>query len=230
MAPARVFHGPVFFCLEKISPPMNPEFWHERWEQGQIGFHLDEYHPLLTSLWPTLELPADGRVLVPLCGKTRDMHLLAQWGHTVIGAELSEVAARDFFDESGQSATIADIGRFRRYRGPAVSILVGDFFQLDAGTAGVVDAVFDRAALIALPEDMRQAYVEHLGQLMPAGSRGLLITVEYEPGMIDGPPFLVTETEVLERFGGWADVTRLGSAPSLVKGLECQEAAYLITR
>ena len=209
---------------------MKAEFWHKRWEQGQIGFHLDEYHPLLTSLWPTLELSASSRVLVPLCGKTRDMHLLALWGHTVVGAELSELAARDFFDETGQTAEIADVGGFRRYQGSAVSILVGDFFQLDTDVAGIVDGVYDRAALIALPEDMRQAYVDHLGQLMPPESRCLLITVEYEPGMIDGPPFLVTESEVLERFGGWNDVTRLGSAPSLVKGLDCQEAAYLLTR
>mgnify|MGYP003529788041 CR=1 FL=1 len=55
------------------TDPMHHDFWHERWQTGQIGFHQSAVHPFLARWWPTLGIRADARVYVPLCGKSLDI-------------------------------------------------------------------------------------------------------------------------------------------------------------
>jgi len=64
---------------------------------------------------------------------------------------------------------------------------------------GEVEAVYDRASLVALPEEMRADYVEHLSALCPAVPR-LLITLAYDQARMEGPPFAVSEEEVQELY------------------------------
>ena len=80
---------------------MDAAFWLQRWQEGQIGFHRSDVMPLLEKHWPSLQLPAGSRVLVPLCGKSLDMHWLAAQGHRVLGVELSPLAVTQFFEEAG---------------------------------------------------------------------------------------------------------------------------------
>lgn len=180
---------------------METDFWLTRWANEQIAFHQPDGHPLLADYWPALGLAEDARVFVPLCGKSRDMVWLAAQGHRVIGAELSARAARDFFAEQRCTPTITTTDGCEHYAAGRIEIWVGDFFALSAQTRAGFDAFYDRAALIALPQSMRGRYVEHLLALMPAGTTGLLITLDYPPEQMDGPPFAVTDSEVRERFG-----------------------------
>ena len=78
---------------------MQPEFWHDRWQRNQIGFHQEQVNPCLERLWPQLELPRGARVLVPLCGKSLDLSWLAASGFEVLGVELSQTAVEQFFSE-----------------------------------------------------------------------------------------------------------------------------------
>src|SRR5437868_13465864 len=103
---------------------MNPEFWHERWQQGQIGFHLgrvnpnlERHHRVLTTN-PTASPTASprARVLVPLCGKSLDMVWLAQQGQRVVGVELSPLAVQAFWDERQLVPEIDQHGPFVRQR------------------------------------------------------------------------------------------------------------------
>ena len=57
-------------------------------------------------------------------------------------------------------------------------------------------ALYDRAALIALPPLMRAQYTEHLNAWLPSGCRGLMIALDYEQAQKAGPPFAVTDEEV----------------------------------
>lgn len=192
---------------------MEPEFWHERWEQQQIGFHQPAGHPMLATYWPRLDLANDARVLVPLCGKTPDLLWLAERGHTVTGIELSERAAADFFSEQGLESTIAPVGSFERHQARhgagRIEILVGDLFAAESATLGVFDAIYDRAALIALPPAMRTDYVAHLHGLLTDKAAGLLITLDYDQNAMNGPPFAVSESEVRAHFEPTAQVERL---------------------
>ena len=62
-------------------------------------------------------------------------------------------------------------------------------------------ALYDRAALIALPAPMRERYAAHLQQILAQGVEGLLITLDYDQAQMPGPPFAVGDDEVQRLLG-----------------------------
>ncbi len=183
---------------------MHEEFWQARWARNEIGFHRSEVNPALQEYWPALQLAAASEVLVPLCGKSLDMPWLAAQGHAVLGVELAERAVQDFFAEQQLVAQVGADGALRRYQAQGIAVLQGDFFAVTpAQTAGCA-GYYDRAALIALPPEMRRRYVAQLQALLPSGCRGLLVTIDYPQEQKDGPPFAVSDAEVRALYGeGW---------------------------
>lgn len=181
---------------------MQPEFWHKKWASNQIGFHLPQVNPYLQRFWPDLNLAAQARVLVPLCGKSLDLLWLAGRGHRVLGIELSERAVEDFFTEQQLQPQISEHGVFKVYRAGTIELWCGDVFALSAEDVADCSALYDRAAVIALPAPMRERYAEHLQNILPAGLKGLLITLDYDQSQISGPPFSVDDAQVQHMFGG----------------------------
>lgn len=179
---------------------MEADFWLERWREGRTGFHQDAVTPQLQEYWPTLSLEANSQVLVPLCGKSRDMIWLASQGHSVLGVELSPLAVEQFFSENGLQPQVHDSALGRHYIAGSIEIICGDIFALDAAALAQCSGVYDRAALIALPSAMRPAYVRHIYAQLPPHHRGLLITLDYIQEQMDGPPFSVDEDEVRQLF------------------------------
>lgn len=175
---------------------MHAEFWQARWARSEIGFHLPEVNPYLQRYWPALGLPEGARVLVPLCGKSLDLAWLAGQGYQVVGVELAQRAVEDFFAEHGLQPLVSDIGAFRHYQAGNLEIYCGDFFALGAQQLAGCAALYDRAALIALPAEMRARYVAHLSQVLPSGCQGLLVTLDYDQEQMPGPPFAVGDEEV----------------------------------
>ncbi|MCP2071287.1 UNVERIFIED_ORG: thiopurine S-methyltransferase [Pseudomonas lini] len=180
---------------------MEPEFWHKRWSSNQIGFHLPEVNPYLQRFWSQLGVEQGSRVLVPLCGKTLDLLWLAQQGYSVLGVELSEKAAADFFLEHQLEPSVSEEGAFKVFRAGDIEIRCGDFFALGAADAADCAALYDRAALIALPGAMRERYAAHLQKILPE-CVGLLITLDYNQDEMPGPPFSVGDDEVQRLLGG----------------------------
>ena len=180
---------------------MEPKFWQERWARNQIGFHLPEVNPYLQRHWPQLALAQGAQVLVPLCGKSLDLMWLASHGLRVLGVELSEQAVKAFFSEQNLVPRITRRGVFSVYQADLIEVWCGDFFALDAEAVADCAALYDRAALIALPPLMRAQYAEHLHQLLRPGCQGLLITLDYDQTQKAGPPFAVTDDEVKVLFG-----------------------------
>lgn len=208
----------------------DPIFWHNKWKSDKIGFHRDSYHSSLVKYWADLNLATGTTVFVPLCGKTTDMIWLAEQGHSVIGNELSAIAARDFFLENSIEYTISKSGKFQKYQGDVYTILVGDFFALTKADIRDVKAVYDRASLIALPTKMRQEYVEHLKSMLNNGTEILLITLAYDQASMDGPPFSVTPDEVRNKFEIWCKVNLLEtSPPEDFRGTNAHETVYKLT-
>ena len=174
---------------------MEADFWHERWENNVIGFHLNEVNPYLKENWSALNLAAGTRVFVPLCGKSVDLVWLAQQGHQVIGIELSELAVEAFFSENNLIAKRKQVGALELWQSENISLFCGDFFELTAEILGQVDAVYDRASLVALPLVMRQDYAAKMTELTQSVPK-LLVTLEYDQSKMDGPPFSVSDNEV----------------------------------
>lgn len=185
---------------------MHHDFWHERWRTGQIGFHQSAVHPLLERWWPAFGIRPGARVYVPLCGKSLDMAWLAQRGLRIVGSELSAIAIRDFFDSQSLEPTRTMGGHFIRYSAGSYELLEGDALTLTPEILGPVDAVYDRAALVALPPGIRASYAESMTRLLPPGVSMLLIAYEYPQEMKGGPPFSVEESEIRAKFGPAFDV------------------------
>lgn len=188
---------------------MDPEFWQQRWREGRTGFHQDKPMPLLLRHWPALGLAPGSRVFVPLAGKSLDLAWLAAQGHRVLGVELSPLAVAQFFEEQGLAPQVRESRYGRHYSAGNIELVCGDVFALDAEALADCAAVYDRAALIALPPPLRRRYVRELYALLPGGCRGLLITLEYPPHEKQGPPFSVPEDEVRELYGRDWEVTTL---------------------
>ena len=180
---------------------MDTEFWLQRWQQGQTGFHQTRVMPLLQKHWAGLGLATDSRVLVPLAGKTLDIIWLAEQGHRVLAVELSPIAVRQFFEEQGLHPDIQPVPHGTRYRAGPIEVLCGDIFDLDATTLSGCAGCYDRAALIALPPDLRARYVHHVYGQLPAGCRTLLLTLDYPQPEMDGPPFPVPASEIEALYG-----------------------------
>jgi len=180
---------------------MNPEFWHQRWQDNQIGFHQTAPTPLLLKHWPTLGVAPGAQVFVPLAGKSLDMAWFAAQGHRVLGVELSSLAIWQFFADHGLDPEIETTRYGVHYRAGGIEIVNGDAFALDANALRECAAVFDRAALIALPPELRIRYARELYSKLPTDCRGLLVTLEYPQAERDGPPFSVEEGEVRAEFG-----------------------------
>jgi len=190
---------------------MEAEFWHQRWKERDIGFHRADANPHLVRYFKELALPAGSHVFLPLCGKTLDIAWLLGQGYRVAGAELSQVAIEELFSELGVTPQIMDAGKLKHYSAPAIDIFVGDVFELSAERLGAVDAVYDRAALVALPREMRDRYAVHLPALTGKAPQ-LLVCYEYDQSLAAGPPFSVTKDEVKGRYGATYELTMLTSA------------------
>ncbi|MGE5471286.1 MAG: thiopurine S-methyltransferase [Bacteroidota bacterium] len=177
------------------------ELWQQSWRERQTAFHQAVVNPQLVRFWSGLKLAAGERIFVPLCGKSLDLLWLAEQGHTVIGVELSPLAARAFFRENRIQASRRKVGQFTCWEHGRITILCGDFFGLTAADLGDIAAVFDRAALTALPEDLRTPYLAHLRKIVPAACKIMLLTTE-EPEAWEtaGQPFAIAD-EIAALYG-----------------------------
>jgi thiopurine S-methyltransferase len=194
---------------------MEKDFWHERWERQEIGFHQNETNPFLAQHWQELRLAPGTKVFVPLCGKSLDMLWLRGHGHAVLGVELSAIAAQAFFRENGCLPRRATSGNFESYEADDIRILCGDFFELGKDDLKGVSAVYDRASMVALPPGMRERYVRHLLGILPPATKMLLLTFDYPQREMPGPPFAVSAEEVESLYKGRADIRLLAQHDTL---------------
>lgn len=185
------------------------EHWLERWQEGRIGWHEPQGNSSLQKHWTA----SGKRVLVPLCGKTRDLVWLARQGNEVVGVELSELAVKAFFDENDIAYSIVE-GSLPAYVAEEHSITIhcGDYFQFSEGP---FDAHYDRGALVAMPPNLRDRYVEHTRSLLSAEASQLIISLEYDDSIATGPPFPVPAAEILQY---WPDLARVDAYDDIENG------------
>ena len=181
---------------------MEHAFWTEAWATGRTGFHSESVHPALHTFGHRLLREAGETVFVPLCGQTLDMPWLASHGHHVIGVEFVKDAVEGFFVDQGLVPECSSFGAHVRYSAGRIDLLHGDVFEVaKGGMPRPVTAIWDRAALVALPPARRSAYVQ--GVIRPVAAPGatmLLNVFEYDRSEMDGPPFAVPASEVHSLF------------------------------
>lgn len=217
---------------------MERDFWIERWEKHEIGFHQPKAQPALVTHWPRLGVKSGSTVFVPLSGKSLDMTWLAGQGLKVVGSELSPLAVREFFEDQGEIPDVRRHDGFEIMSKGAVEIWLGDFFALDRAHLPAFDAFYDRAALVAMPPEMQRGYVDKLAELVPTGAVGLLIGLDYNPQEMQGPPFPVPRARVVELLGDAFDVEFIEARSGLAKAdhlakrgiTYLEEASYLLRR
>ena len=85
-------------------------------------------------------------------------------------------------------------------------IVQGDAFAVDTAIlGGKVDAIWDRAALVAIQPRDRERYVAALKRVLTDDGVILLVTFAYDHTRLDGPPWSIDGDEVERLFG--ADFT-----------------------
>lgn len=209
---------------------MEASFWHERWELDQIGFHVNETNPLLINNIGKLGLDKGARLFLPLCGKTLDIAYLLEQGYKIVGVELSEIAIEELFKQLDLSPNISIVGDHKLFSATDIEIYVGDFFALTSDILGEIDAIYDRASLIALPLDMRKAYTKHLAKVTH-NTQQLMVCIEYDQTVIQGPPFSISPAEVNQHYENIYDIKCVeidDIAGGLKRKVEATESAWIL--
>ena len=207
---------------------MKHDFWIDLWNENQIGFHQNSFNRLLVNYWESLKIKKGESVFVPLCGKSRDMAYIVESGHKVIGNELSKTAIESFLCENNVQATQLDASPFVNYESDHYRFHVGDIFDITEQHIAGVPAVYDRAALVALPEPMRSSYVDLQHRILRSGCVILLIALEYEPDVVKPPPFDIRREEIERLYGSWCEVEHIDTISANIKGENGFETAYRI--
>lgn len=198
---------------------MEVDFWLERWDNDKIAFHQQKVNPYLVYFYgskgPSVEQRNNLKVFVPLCGKSKDMLWLSQNHYSVFAIECSERAVKDFFEENALNYKHAKKDEHALYQSSdldsQIEIYQGDFFSLQPSDLEGITDIFDRASLIALPSDMREQYVRKMVALQKKGLRTLLVTLTYDQPDMQGPPFSMSEDDVIELYSEYFSVTKLCS-------------------
>jgi len=174
--------------------------WMQRWRDQDIGWHHVEFNAHLLNHWHSLYLPQDSLVLAPLCGKSLDMVWLAEQGYRIRGIELSPLAVESFFAELDLEPIRDSRQGFERWTSGPYEIYCGDIFDLPLLDNHDIDAVYDRASLVALNPEQRRHYAELLKKVLPEKASMLLVAMDYPPAEMQGPPYSVQMEEVKTLF------------------------------
>jgi len=209
---------------------MDAAYWQQRWQEGEIGFHQKQVHRFLLAQLAKHSLEPGDRILVPLCGKSLDLAWLAAQGFEVVGVELSRLAVEAFFAEQQLAPQRTSRGPFEVWQQGRIELLEGDLFDLTVLTCGPFKAVYDRAALVALPEELRPRYAAKLAELLPSGGELLLVSYAYRQDEMTGPPFTVPLSEIKLLFGGAFRIEVLHDEDALALYPRFQERGLSVLR
>lgn len=185
--------------MEVIGGSVDKAYWEEVWRNEDLGFHQPEVNRHLQRFWQRLELIPDSRVFVPLCGKSLDMDWLLSEGHEVIGTDIAEKAQEDYLETHDEPVRYTEENKLKLAWQGRLLFVVGDILHLEPEMLRSVDAVYDRAALTALPRAVRQNYALFLAHCLKPGAKMLLITRQ-APEERHSPPYNVSTAEVEELY------------------------------
>lgn len=200
---------PLTKIFTKIPFSMEISYWQSRWRKDKTGWHLNKVYPLLPKFWPSLTLKAGAQVLVPLCGKSLDMRWFVEEGFKVTGIEASEKALHEFMNNYPGLFVSRQKYGCSIFRSEDIELWQGNFLSLPPKALPSFDAVYDKAALVALPKQMRKVYAQKVLECCNSGTQILLQSFEYNQDEMGGPPFSVDEQEIQQLYGDQFELTLL---------------------
>ena len=164
--------------------PRDAEFWRQRWRDGQTGWDQGKAHADLAMLESVARarghLTQGARILEPAAGRAHASAALARLGYDVTAFDVAPEA---------MAAAAAEHGVL-----PGLTLMVADALVVRPSWLGAFAAVYDRAALCALPPELRPTYIATLHAHLREG--GALLTIPFteiraEPDGTTraGPPF-----------------------------------------
>lgn len=191
---------------------MENHYWLDKWQNNDIAFHENNINTHLKIYLEKLNLNPGDTILVPLCGKTKDMLWLAECGLQVIGIELSPIACHDFFAELNITPQITKLSHFTKYQYNNIQILCGDIFTLSNSDLPIIHAIFDCKSLIALPPNLRKKYVDHILGCTGDNIKILLLVLDTNCHT-NTPPYSVNNIEVELLYGSHFKIELLKALP-----------------
>lgn len=189
---------------------MEKKFWHDRWRENDIAFHLDQPNPKLVDNFKKLSIKENSCIFVPLCGKTLDISWLLSNGYKVAGIELSETAIIELFKTLAIEPIIKSAQNLKHYSANNIDIFVGDFFDLSKDKIPHIHAIYDRGAYVALPESLRTNYCKHIVKLTNKAPQ-LLVTYEYDQTLMKGPPFSINHQNLMNNYAEVYEIANISS-------------------
>lgn len=162
---------------------------------------MDQVYLPLTQYLDKLQLKGDDTILVPLCGKSMDIQWLLNKGFKVIGVEVSEKAITELRNTLDLNFTKHTKGQFKIYKSDNLQLWLGDFLKMQPSFLPELDAIYDKAALIALPPEKRKIYAKSIKNLCSSTTHILLNCFEYPQESMSGPPFAVFKEELESLYG-----------------------------
>ncbi len=211
---------------------MEKSFWQARWQEGRIGFHEPAANRLLTTHFTTLGLSPDDTIFVPLCGKSLDLDWLLSRDLRVTGIEFHQAAVDEVFDRLNLTPSTTQHSGLTCKTAGNLTVFCGDIFDLTADLLGPVNAVYDRAAIVALPPETREPYAAHVTKIS-AQAKQLLISFDYDQSQSNGPPFSVPESELQSHYGAQYRVSKLAEQPldgPIAQRTQGVEQTWLLSR
>lgn len=185
---------------------MELSYWLSRWNKGNTGFHMEKGYPGLSISWPTLSIPPEPIVLIPLAGKSVDILWIADRAKKVICSEISSIAIEQFFDQHEMKFSKTRFASFEIYHSQNIEFWCGDFMKLPQNKIGEVDLIYDKASIVALPEKMRNTYSKKIISLSSDKTKILMHLLSYDQSEMSGPPFSVDPHEIKHLFSGNFDI------------------------
>ena len=174
--------------------------WHSHWTRKSPGFHEGQVNSYLQQFLPLYDLQPGDTIFIPLCGKAVDILWLSQQGYHVIGVELSEIAIKSFFEESDIDFEKAESENLVVYKAENITLYQGDYMNLQSEYLKGCKLVYDRASIVAIESFNRKAYKRKMLEIIPTGTPMLLVTLDYDQDVMQGPPFSVPVSEITELY------------------------------
>ncbi|XP_072269417.1 thiopurine S-methyltransferase-like [Pyxicephalus adspersus] len=229
------------FTKTKQAIVLTDEDWNVKWQTRQIGFHEKDVHPLLVEFQnEMINDKTKLNIFFPLCGKAVDMKWLADMGHNIVGVDISEIGLKEFFEEQNLpyfEEPVAEIPGAKVFKSTSgnISLYCCSIYTISSSVIGRFDGIWDRGALVAVNPCDRKRYANLLLSLLNRDSRYLLVVLDYDPTLITGPPFYVSESEMEQLFGSTCSYKLLKNIDVMTdkqrqRGLGyCNSKIYLIT-
>ena len=178
---------------------MEKDKWLDAWKIKKIGFHQSAYNNAMKEHFDKIDMK-DKTVLIPLAGKSLDILYFLERGAKVIANELSPIAAQEFFEENEIPYSTDKNTHHEIYKAPNLTYYLGDFFALTKHELGKIDFLYDRACVVALPEQMRTKYFKKIEQLITTKTHLFILTYKHDGPKEFGPPFYVPEEEIINNY------------------------------